>query len=391
MTKHRFHLPGLAHTVTTADYSNCAFTQKVLKFAKMMRARGHTLIHYGNEASEVDCDEHVTVTTLADLEQSYPGHDWRKSGFPDFKMEDRIWQVFNANTIGEIHRRKQPGDFLLLPFGYGHKPLFDAHRDLLCCENGIGYPSPTFAPYKVFESYSAMNCHYGLPRLQAMFTDSWYDATIPNYFDLADFTFSPKHEDYFLFLGRIGPGKGSDIASDIVRRIGGRLVVAGPGHIELAPHIVQVGVVNPEQRRRLLSGAKATICASTYLEPFCGVQIESMLSGTPVISTDWGAFAEYNLHGVTGYRCRTMEQFTWAARNIEKIDRYACREWAERNFSLERVGAMYEEYFNGVAQVHGGAGWYAERPDRTELDWLRRWMPGDAEPETAMGATGMAA
>lgn len=389
--KHRFHALGIPHAVTSAEYSTCAFSAKVLKFCKMMRARGHYITHYGSELSDVDCDEHVSVTTAADLEQSYPGHDWRTNGFPDFKLEDRIYKIFYANTIAAIERRKRPGDFLLCFFGHAHKPIADAHQELLVTEPGVGYPGPTFAPYKVFESYSAMNCHYGLPRLQSMFTDGWYDATIPNYFDLEDFTFSPKHEDYFLFLGRIGPGKGSDIASDIVRRIGGRLVVAGPGHIEPAPHIVQVGVVNPEQRRRLLSGAKATICASTYLEPFCGVQIESMLSGTPVISTDWGAFAEYNLHGVTGYRCRTMEQFTWAARNIEKIDRYACREWAERNFSLERIGAMYEEYFNGVAQVHGGAGWYAMNEERTELDWLRRWMPGDMGPETAAGATGIAA
>ncbi len=139
--------------------------------------------------------------------------------------------------------------------------------------------------------------------------------------------------------------------------------------------MTKVGVVGPEARAKLLSRAKATICASMYLEPFCGVQIESFLSGTPVISTDWGALAEYNLHGVTGYRCRTFEQFTWAARNIDRINPKACRDWAVNNFSLDRVAKMYEEYFWAVSQIHGGEGWYQPNPGRRELDWLRQRHP----------------
>ena len=375
--KYRFHILAVPHCVTTEEYSTCAFTQKVVKLCAMLRGLGHYVIHYGHEDSVVDCDEHVTVTTNADLEHCYPGHDWRTEGFAPYNLEDRIYQSFYALAIGEIHRRKQPGDFLLCPFGLGHKPVADAHSDLIVVEPGIGYPA-TFAKYKVYESYAVMHGLYGPERVRTMFKDDpspWYDAVIPNYFNLNDFSFSAEKDDYLLFIGRIGEGKGSHIASEIAKTIGCRLMVAGMGDIEEAPHIVKLGVIGPEKRKTLLSRAKATICASLYAEPFCGVQIESMLSGTPVISTDFGAFAEYNLHGVTGYRCRTFEQFIWAAENIGRISPQDCRDWAARNFSMERVAQMYDEYFYGLAALHGAGGWYAPNPERRQLDWLRKYPP----------------
>jgi len=146
----------------------------------------------------------------------------------------------------------------------------------------------------------------------------WYDAVIPNYFDLGDFEYRADKEDYFLYLGRVGPGKGVHIAMQIVEAIGGKLIVAGPGRLEemgtrtdrpVSEYVEHVGVADVETRKKLMAKAKAMILPSTFVEPFCGVQVEAMLSGTPIITTDWGAFAEYNIHGVTGYRCRTFEQF----------------------------------------------------------------------------------
>lgn len=41
-----FHVVSLPHTQTTAAYPSCAFTQKVVRFCRMMKARGHHVTLY---------------------------------------------------------------------------------------------------------------------------------------------------------------------------------------------------------------------------------------------------------------------------------------------------------------------------------------------------------
>ena len=363
----RFHVLGIPHTISTPEYSSCAFTQKVVKMCKMLKAEGHTVIHYGNSMSRVECDTNVVCTREADLKQSYPGHDWRKSGFPNFKKSDPVYERFYKRAISELGARKQPGDFLLCAFGDWHKTIADAHQDMIVVESGIGYPNGTFAPYKVYESYAIMHAYQGNVAAMSASNSLWYDVVIPNFFNLKDFEFSSNNKDYFLFLGRLNEGKGIHIAKQIAEATKTPLIIAGHGVQEPPTELISyAGNVGPAKRRELLRDARATICASTFLEPFCGVQIESMLSGTPVISPDRGAFAEYNIQGETGFRCRTFEQFEWAARNIQNIDPYDCRAWAEQ-FSLENIGPRYTDYFQSIRDISAGKGWYEPRPDRTRL------------------------
>lgn len=366
----RFHVLGIPHTVSTPEYSACAFTQKVVKLCRMLKMQGHTVIHYGHADSKVEADESVAVTNDQDLAKAYPGHSWRNAGFPPFSMTDSCYETFYVNAISAIVLLKQKGDFLLCPWGTGHQRVAIAHPDLIAVEPGIGYPGGTFAQFRVFESYAIMHAYQGVASAKTPRNDFWYDAVIPNAFDDTDFHYvaTESKQEYLLFLGRLNEGKGVHIAADLATKTGRKLISAGQGD----PKILGVhkrnyrGVVGPEERKELLAHARAVLCPSTFLEPFCGVQIEAMLSGTPVISSDWGAFAEYNKHGVTGYRCRTFEQFKWAVAHVDKLCSADCVEWAQR-FTLRPVALMYDEYFASVKDIYGGKGWYAARPKRKSL------------------------
>ncbi len=377
--KHRYHILGLPHTVTSKEYNACAYTQKVYKFGKMMTARGHEVIHYGHEESDLPCTEHVTVITNDDLKIAYGNYDWRKNFFK-FDTNDHAYKTFYANAIREVGKRKQKNDFILPFWGAGTRPVCDAHPDIITVEPGIGYAGGHWARFKIFESYAIYHAYYGLESVGTCKQD-WYDTVIPNYFDPEDFTYNDKKDDYFLFLGRVYEGKGVNIAVQATEAIGAKLIIAGQnslkqmGYTETPSHVTELGYADVETRRNLMANAKGAFVASLYTEPFGGVQVECLFSGTPTITTNWGSFTENNIHGVTGYRCTTFEQFTWAAKNIGNIKPEACRDFALNNFSLDVVAQKYEEYFQSVLNVYNGNGWYEPNENRTELNWLNKYIP----------------
>ena len=376
------HVLGIPHTITRKDFSTCAFTQKVVKLCAMMHRRGHRVIHYGVEGSDVECTEHVSIATQAEWAQFYahPG-----TGFYDCNENGQnkpYLELYKARLAVALREKVSADPYTEIVCMTWGGPQRDAVFGIpqFEVETGIGYKH-SWAKYRVYESYAWMHMHLGMD--QKFDGKEWYWAVIPNSFDLVDFEPPPDVErgDDFLFLGRLNDDKGVGFAIHIAKMAGRKITIVGQGdpnaehlHLKDNPHATYLPPVDTAGRAKLLHEAYAVFCPSQYIEPFCGVHVEAMLCGAPVITTDWGVFNESVIHGVTGYRCRTFEQFVWAAKNVHRLDRIGTANYARSNYSLERVSLMYEEYFASVLSLKY-AGFYTEHPKRTQLDWLMRGYP----------------
>lgn len=361
----RFHVIGLPHTETTADYVACAYTQKVVKFCQMMTSLHHEVILYGTEGNDAPCDEHVVCLTR-DQQDELIGGDWLDLNRLPFDAAHPAWVMMNNQARLEIRSRLQNGDFVCIIGGLAQRSITDGLIGAFYpVEYGIGYVG-TYTPYRVFESYAWMHTIYGAQQGAYAADGKFFDCVIPNSFDPADFPYREHKDDYALFVGRLIDRKGLNIAIEATRRAGIELRVGGTGQdAPQADHVTYLGHLNVEDRGKMMASAQCLLAPTMYLEPFGGVVVEAMLCGTPAITTDWGAFTETVQHGVTGYRCRTLGEFTQAISQTASLVPSKIRDYAITNYSIDHVKYQYQAYFEQLHTLQGD-GWYSDWTPSTQ-------------------------
>lgn len=370
MSRPTLHLVGLPYSQTTAEWQQCAFTSKLVKFAKMMKARGWPIIIYSGEHNDADCDEHVTVVTDADQVAWYGGPNANGLIRADrFVGTDRPWVLMNAAVAEAVGQRAQSGDIVCLSAGDCQRLIRDALPHLRVVEYAVGYQG-YFADHACFETYAWMHHLYGRSGFSG---GRWGDTVIPTMFELDDFPQSDP-DDYLLFVGRLvhngGLNKGLDLACQIAHLSGRRLLIAGAGADSWKPgrkrrgqwtpstlvadgqtyvgdHLEYIGVLGPD-RGEVMSKAYGFLAPTTYIEPFGGAAVEAQLCGVPVVATDWGAFTETVEEGVSGHRFRTVNEATAAVAMLGEIDRDIVRARAQARYSFAAIEPQYERWLGRI-------------------------------------------
>lgn len=374
-------MPAIPHTITRDEFSHCAFTGKVKRFAPMMRSRGFEVYHYGVETSESGADVDVQLLTKEEwlqlrLESSKIIHPKLSIEELQKKLEDPkayvgdlgnvtypIYKEFNRRLRIELqkHYRSTSTDILCLPFGPANEEATQGF-DYIQVESGIGYPN-AYKSFRIYESYAKL--HMNMQRDDKQLENYWF--VCPNYFDVAQWPLSltPK-VDTIGYFGRLEHIKGISIVIEVALLFPHiRVIICGQGDptpFLTVPNIVYKTPIHGDERGKYLGSLMCLLAPSKWPEPFCGVSAEAQLCGTPVIGHDCGAIVENVEAFKTGLHCHTLADFKYGVQMAldGKFDRQYIRDRAVRLFDMYNIAKRYEHAFKSIIDIYNGTnGWYS--------------------------------
>jgi glycosyltransferase involved in cell wall biosynthesis len=215
---------------------------------------------------------------------------------------------------------------------------------------------------------------------------------VPHGVDADEYVFrgEPEAMPYLLSIGRISPVKGQDVAIEVARRSGAKLIIAGcvqdkeedraffhslKGAFDLVvdvgqkaigsdyfervmqpilasdAQVVYIGEVDTAAKKHWFRHAQATLFPVKWGEPFGMVLIESMASGTPIVGFRRGAVPEIVKDGKTGFVIDSVDEMVDAVRSIAQIDRRDCRRHVEERYSIEKMAEGYEAVYERLARA----------------------------------------
>ena len=177
------------------------------------------------------------------------------------------------------------------------------------------------------------------------------------------FPFGADPDGYLFFLGQLQYGKGPVEAIHLAKRVGMRLVMAGPGdayfHDVVAPLtedplIDYVGSIGTEDRDRLLAGASALLYPINDPETFGLVMVEAMACGTPVLALERGAVDEIVDNGVTGFHEPDLESLIDRVPTALRLDRARVRQRAVERFDRRAMVDGYLDVYERAVAARSG-------------------------------------
>ena len=162
------------------------------------------------------------------------------------------------------------------------------------------------------------------------------------------------------WMGRISPEKGLEDAIAAVQKTQIPLKILGKlenpdywEHLQKtfpdAP-IEYLGFLSTQDLQATIRTCRALVMTPKWVEAFGLVAIEALACGVPVIAYRRGGPTEIIHPGKTGWLVEpdSINGLVQAIERIHELDRTACRQQAETEFSLDAMTIRYEEWFSTI-------------------------------------------
>ena len=169
---------------------------------------------------------------------------------------------------------------------------------------------------------------------------------VGNGFDLANYEFSIKGDGPIGWAGRVAPEKGLEDAVAVANKLGEKLIVWGVIEDQEYANKVQKlypkgaiewrGFLPTYQFQKEIRNCRALINTPKWNEAYGNVVVEAMACGVPVVSYDRGGPGELIDPYFNGILVEpdNIDELIKAVKKINLVDRKNCREWVDRNASI---------------------------------------------------------
>lgn len=349
---------GFLETPVPADiaYSPAIVAQSV---ATGLQAKGHTLVFYGPEGTQLDVSEVRTgglrplARTQNEVDDFLAQTDLFESYRPSLYDEYMATQMLQAAQNGEFdcvifnHFESVlplAQLFPSVPIVYILHDYIDSHRR------------------EMLEMYQSPNQHFisisNSQRRDA--PDLNYAATVYNGIDTELFIPDGEPEDYLIISGRVTPTKGVSEAVQIAMQSDRRLLIIGS--LSKADHwyfdnqikpylnnkILFLGMLERDQLVKYYQKAAGILMPIQWQEPFGLAMVEANACGTPVIAFNRGSVPEVIEDGKTGFIVNNSAEMILAIERLDRIKRDECRHHVMKNFSTDNMIDGYEKILKEI-------------------------------------------
>ncbi len=323
--------------------------QVIANLCNGLTANGHDVTLFAPANSQVNA--HVIPTVPLPLKEQ--GLPWNEISYNLYHMST-AFDYQKEFDILHVHLNKSQ-DYSALPLAtYATTPiLFTPHFKM---------PTEGYKPerYLLLQKYRDFP-FTSISNSQRSPFYANFIKTVYNSINIDDYPFVSSPKDYYVWLGKMIPTKGTKEAILAAKKAGVKLYVLGaiesgtPEGKDYFDHEVKPLIDNKQivffenvglpEKATLLGNAKAFLNPIQWDEPFGLVMIESLATGTPVIAYERGAAPELIADKKTGYLVKNEAQMIAAIKKVEKLDRAACHTYAATHFTTQQMVDGYEKAY----------------------------------------------